>query len=105
MRYRMQYARYRVHFCGNGRLEFFYRKVALKGSGGHQASSRFRRSRSTCWMNVSQIQTQLSELSTQADIIKKLDSKVAVADVLAELSFLTDSRIIFTQVDIQAEEF
>ena len=52
-----------------------------------------------------QIQSQLSELSRQAGVIKKLDSKIIVADVLAELSFLVDSRLVLTQLDIQAEGF
>lgn len=52
-----------------------------------------------------QIQTQLSELGRQAGIIRKLDSKVIIADILAELSFLMDSRLLLTQLDIQAEDF
>ena len=50
-----------------------------------------------------QIQAKLSELGKQAGILKKLDSKIAVADLLAELSFLVDSRLILTQIDMQAE--
>jgi hypothetical protein len=52
-----------------------------------------------------QIQTQLSELGRQADVIRKLDSKVIIADILAELSFLMDSRLLLTRLDIQAEDF
>ena len=52
-----------------------------------------------------QIQLKLSELSGQAAAVRKLDSKVAVADVLAELSFLMDSKIIATQIGMQAEGF
>jgi hypothetical protein len=52
-----------------------------------------------------QIQSKLSELSRQAAAVRKLDSKVAVADVLAELSFLMDSKVIASQVDMQAEGF
>jgi hypothetical protein len=52
-----------------------------------------------------QIQTKLSELSKQADMLTKLDSRLVVADVLAELSFLVDSRILMTEIDMQAEGF
>lgn len=52
-----------------------------------------------------QMQAQLSELSKQARIIRKLDSRIIIADVLAELSFLVDSKLIITQLDIQAEGF
>ena len=52
-----------------------------------------------------QIQSELSELSKQAAAIRKLDSKLAVANVLAELSFLMDFKIIATQIDMRAEGF
>ena len=50
-----------------------------------------------------ELQTDLAALKQQAAILARFDSNVRFADVLAELSYLVDSKIILTQLDIQSE--
>lgn len=47
--------------------------------------------------------TDLASFAGQAAVLSKFDSKINLACILAELSYLIDSKIILTQLDIQAE--
>ena len=58
------------------------------------------------------LSTQLQELKgkleliqKKAEIVEKIDSKIDVANVLAEMSFLIDERIILSKVEFSAEKF
>jgi hypothetical protein len=104
LRYRMQYAAILCLFTAMVGWSFFAAKSISNAQAlikQQQLSPEQKQMLDECV----QIQSKLSELSKQAAVIRKLDSKVAVADVLAELSFLIDSKIIATQIDMQAEGF
>ncbi len=51
------------------------------------------------------IQSQVAKLQKRADIITRVDSRINVANVLAELSFLIDGRVVLSKVQITAEKF
>lgn len=51
------------------------------------------------------IQSQVAELQKKADIITSVDSRINVANVLAELSFLIDEKVVLSKVQITAEKF
>ena len=52
-----------------------------------------------------EIETKLKTISEQKKVIEGLDTKLSIADVMAELSCIVDSRIVLTNVDIMAEQF
>jgi hypothetical protein len=100
--YRMQYAVILCLLAGMVGWNFFSARLLSKAQAAikqQQLSPAQKQMLDECV----QIQTKLSKLSKQAGMLKKLDSKIIVADVLAELSFFSDSRLILTQVDMQAE--
>ena len=51
----------------------------------------------------SSIKSEMAELSKKADTLKKIDSRIDVASVLAEISFLIDKRIVLSEVRFDAE--
>jgi hypothetical protein len=51
------------------------------------------------------IQSQVTELQEKADIIAGIDSRINVANVLAELSFLIDEKVVLSRVEMVAERF
>ncbi len=51
------------------------------------------------------VKNQTAQLQDKADILKKIDSRINVADVLAEISFLVDKRIVLSRVELKAEKF
>lgn len=51
------------------------------------------------------ITRQITALKKKADVLKEIDSRVNVGDVLAELSFLTGKNIVLTRVELIAEKF
>jgi hypothetical protein len=71
------------------------------------------------FVNMETKQAQAENLSTQlqglkgklevvqekAEIIEKIDSKINVANVLAEMSFLIDETIVLSKVEFSAEKF
>ncbi|MDO8303425.1 MAG: PilN domain-containing protein [Sedimentisphaerales bacterium] len=104
LRYRMQYAFIVCIFAAMVGWSFFIAKLlstAQAAVGQMPPSHEQNRMLQEC----AQIQMKLSSLTRQADTVKKIEPKIAVAAVLAELSFLADSKILFTQVDMQAEGF
>jgi hypothetical protein len=52
-----------------------------------------------------EIQDRLAELQEKAKVIKEIDSKIDVASVLAELSFLIDEKVVLSKVELIAEKF
>jgi Tfp pilus assembly protein PilN len=104
LRYRMQYAAILCLFTAMVGWSFFAAKSISSAQAlikQQQLSPEQKQMLDECV----QIESKLSELSKQAAVIRKLDSKVAIADVLAELSFLMDSKVIATQIDLQAQAF
>lgn len=55
--------------------------------------------------NFAGLQTQMLELTKKADVLDEVDSKIDVAAVLGELSFLVDKRIVLSKVEFEAEKF
>jgi len=51
------------------------------------------------------IKSQAEELRVKANILKEIDSKIDVASVLGELSFLIDKKIALREVDFKSERF
>ena len=48
---------------------------------------------------------ELAQLQKKTSIMEELGSKINVAGVLAELSFLIDEKVVLSQVDFKAEKF
>ncbi len=51
------------------------------------------------------IKNEVAEFQKQVKSMEELDSKIDVASVLAEMSFLIDDNIVLSQVDFDAERF
>jgi len=54
---------------------------------------------------LAQLRSELREFQKKAASIDEIDSKIDVANVLAELSFLIDERIVLGRVEMIAEKF
>lgn len=104
MRYRMQYAAILCVFAAMVGWSFFAAKSVINAQAITQ-QQKLSPAQQQSLAECGQIQEKLIKLGVQAEQLKKLDSKVALADVLAELSYLVDSRIVLTQIDMQAEGF
>lgn len=52
-----------------------------------------------------EIRNQVKELQEKARVIDELDSKIRVGNVLAEISYLIDERIVLSSVEFVAERF
>jgi hypothetical protein len=52
-----------------------------------------------------ELKSELGRLQKKAESIKEIDSKIDVASVLAEMSFLIDEKIVISKVEFVAEEF
>ena len=104
VRYRMQYAAILCVFAGMVGWSFFTAKSVSTAQALLQ-QQQLTPAQKQALDECSQIQTKLSEFGKQASLLSKLDSKLIIADVLAELSFLVDSKILLTQIDMQAEGF
>lgn len=50
------------------------------------------------------IEEELNQLREKADIIKSIDSKITVSNVLAELSFLIDGPVVLNKVEMNKEK-
>lgn len=50
------------------------------------------------------IKTTVTELQKKGKVLERIDSKVDVASVLAELSFLIDKKIVLSKVELVAEK-
>lgn len=51
------------------------------------------------------IKNQVIELQKRADILKQVDSKINIADILAELSFLFDENTVLNRLEFKAGKF
>jgi Tfp pilus assembly protein PilN len=56
-------------------------------------------------IKLEEFKSELKGLQEKADILEKIDSKIDVADVLAELTFLIDENIVLNDVEFIAEKF
>jgi hypothetical protein len=54
---------------------------------------------------LQQLKDKLDVIQEKAQIIEKIDSKINIANVLAEMSFLIDETIILSKVEFIAEKF
>lgn len=50
-------------------------------------------------------QSKLADLQKRTRVIEQIDSKIDVASVLAEMSFLIDEKIVLSKVEFTAEKF
>ena len=69
-------------------------EVTQKQTEAKRASSEFDRTKS-----------QAEQIRVKMNILKEIDSKIDVASVLGELSFLIDKKIALRRVDFKAERF
>ena len=65
------------------------------GQGETQSDSR----------KFAQLKNQLADLQKRAALIVQIDSRIDVAAVLAELTFLIDRPIVLSKVELSAERF
>jgi hypothetical protein len=56
-------------------------------------------------LEFAKIKNQVSELQKKARYIDRIDSKINVASVLAEMSYLIDERVVLQDVEFVAEKF
>lgn len=56
-------------------------------------------------VKLNTLKSELRGLKEKAKAIENIDSKIVVADVLAELSFLIDEKIVLKKVEFIAEKF
>jgi hypothetical protein len=54
---------------------------------------------------LASFKSELSELQKKMEFVKEIDSKIDVASVLAEMSYLFDEKIILSKVTLAAEKF
>jgi len=52
-----------------------------------------------------QIQSAISKLARKEQVLSKLDNKIDVAALLAEISFLLDDNIVLSKIELQPESF
>ncbi len=52
-----------------------------------------------------EIKNKVSQLKQKMDVLEKTDSRVNIANVLAEISFLIDESVALSKVEIKAEKF
>jgi hypothetical protein len=72
----------------------------------HLAQQRLKQAEAaTALVQYAEIKGQVTELQKRAEVVNEIDSKIDVASILAELSFLTDERIVLSKVQITAEKF
>jgi hypothetical protein len=57
----------------------------------------------TALFEYAEVKGQVTELQKRVEVLKEIDSKIDVASILAELSFLIDERIVLSKVEITAE--
>ncbi len=56
-------------------------------------------------IKLDELKSELKGLQEKAETTENIDSKIDVADVLAELSFLIDEKIVLNRVEFIAEKF
>ena len=56
-------------------------------------------------IQLNKLEGKLEVVQEKAKIIEKIDSRIDVANVLAEMSFLIDEKIVLSKVDFIAEKF
>jgi hypothetical protein len=56
-------------------------------------------------LDFDKVKSRVMQLKKQAEQINKLDSKINIANVLAELSYLVREKIVLSDVEFVAEEF
>ncbi len=54
---------------------------------------------------VQQIESQVGELKKKSELINSIDSKVDISSVIAELSYLIDSKVVCGEVFFESEKF
>jgi hypothetical protein len=102
MRYRAQYG---LILCTFAIMCFwsFLNARSVSNAQAVTARQKLSPSQMQALEECARIKTELASLDRQASVLSKFDSKVNFAGVLAELSYLVNSKIILTQLDIQSE--
>jgi len=62
-------------------------------------------SQSNFGIEYSKAQAAYSQIKTKADDLKLIETKIRVSNLLAELSYIIDGRVVLSRMDIQAEPF
>ena len=52
-----------------------------------------------------EVKSEMDRLQRQVNLLKRLDSKIAVSGILGELSFLIDNKMVLSKLRIEAEPF
>ena len=69
-----------------------------------EAESKASVAESVSWA-FGKIKSEVTQLQKKAEFIEEIDSKIDVAGVLAEISFLVDKKIVLSKVEFGAERF
>ncbi len=78
----------------------------ISGAGReHAAAQPKRREAELVSQEFAGIKRQMTNLQKKADIMAKIDSRIDVANVLAELGFLIDEKVVLSKVEMVAERF
>lgn len=59
----------------------------------------------TALVEYAEMKGQVTELQKRVEVVREIDSKIDVASILAELSFLIDERVVLSKVEITGEKF
>ena len=78
--------------------------ISKAATGLTQAQSKVSATESTS-KEFGKIKSKVTQLQKKTEFIKEIDSKIDVASVLAEISFLVDKKIVLSKVEFVAEEF
>jgi len=80
------------------------RSISKATTGLTQAQSKVSATESTS-KEFGKIKSKVTQLQKKTEFIKEIDSKIDVASVLGEISFLTDKKIVLSKVEFKAEKF
>ncbi len=80
------------------------RSISKAATGLTQAQSKVSATESTS-KEFGKIKSKVTQLHKKTEFIKEIDSKIDVASVLAEISFLIDKKIVLSKVEFKAEKF
>jgi len=78
--------------------------ISKATTGLTQAQSKVSATESTS-KEFGKIKSKVTQLQKKTEFIEEIDSKIDVASVLGEISFLTDKKIVLSKVEFKAEKF
>jgi len=80
------------------------RSISKATTGLTQAQSKVSATESTS-KEFGKIKSKVTQLQKKTEFIKEIDSRIDVAGVLGEISFLIDKKIVLSKVEFKAEKF